>query len=82
MEKEINLEYRKLVVSILKASTKIAVDHRKGPANFVRIPHSLLEMFSDREIAGIPVYTDAELEGSILVGRIDGDFIAEEKITI
>jgi hypothetical protein len=82
MEKEINIEYRKLVVSILKASTKIAVDHRKGPANFVRVPHYLLEMFNDREIAGIPVYSDIELENLIIVGRIDNDFIAEEKITI
>jgi hypothetical protein len=82
MEKEINIEYRKLVASILKTATKIAIDHRKGPANFVRVPHSLLEMFPDREIAGIPVYLDSDLENSIIVGRIDSDFIAEEKITI
>ena len=82
MEKEINIEYRKLVSSILKTSTKIAMDHRRGPANFVRVPHSLLEMFPSREIAGIPVYDDIDLKGSIIVGRIDNDFITEEKITL
>jgi hypothetical protein len=82
MEKEINIEYRKLVTSILKTSTKIAMEHKRGPANFVRVPHSLLEMFPGREIAGIPVYDDIDLEGSIIVGRIDNDFITEEKITL
>jgi hypothetical protein len=82
MEKEINIEYRKLVSSILKTSTKIAMDHRRGPANFVRVPHSLLEMFPSREIAGIPVYDDIDLKDSIIVGRIDSDFITEEKITL
>ncbi len=79
---EINVEHRILVSSILKSSLKIAMDHKKGPANFVRVPTSLLEMFPNREVAGIPVYDDTELKGSVIVGRLDNDFIAEEIITI
>lgn len=82
MEKEINIEYRKIVTAILKANLKIAKDHKKGPANFVRVPYSLLDMFPTREIAGIPVHDDSDLHDSIIVGRIDANFIAEEKITI
>lgn len=79
---ENQIDYRKIVTAIMKANLKIAVDHKKGPANFVRVPISLLALFPDREIAGIPVHDDSDLHGTIIVGRIDNDFIAEEKITI
>jgi hypothetical protein len=77
-----NIDHRKLVANIMKASLKIATEHRRGPANFVRIPHNMLEKFPTREITGINIHEDIDLVGEIIVGRIDNDFIAEEKITI
>jgi hypothetical protein len=80
---DIDLEYRKLVVKILRASTKIAIDHQKGPANFVRVPDTIIDKFPGNEIAGIPVYSDIELNETIIVGRIDQTgFITEETINI
>lgn len=77
-----NIDYRKIVAQILKASLKIAIEHRRGPANFIRIPNYMLENFPTKEVAGINIHDDIDLTGAIIVGRIDNDFIAEEKITI
>jgi len=83
MEKTVDTEYRKLVVLILKASTQIAVKHRRGPANFVRVPDSMIDKFSGREIAGIPVHGDIELQNTIIVGRFEeSGFLVEETINI
>jgi hypothetical protein len=76
-------DYRKMISMILRASTKIAMDYQKGPANFVRVPDSIIHAFPGNEIAGIPVYSDVELNETIIVGRIDQTgFIAEETINI
>ena len=80
---DIDLEYRKLVVKILKASTKIAIDHHRGPANFVRVPDNLIEKFPEYEIAGIQVHGDVTLNEKVIVGRIeDSGFLAEEIINL
>lgn len=83
MEKTVDTEYRKLVALILKASTQIAVKHRRGPANFVRVPDSMIEKFPGREIAGMSVHGDVELQSSVVVGRLEeSGFLAEETINI
>ena len=80
---DIDLGYRKLVAKILGASTKIAIDHKRGPANFVRVPDNLIEKFPGYEIAGIQVHGDLTLNEKIIVGRIDDSgFLAEEIINL
>ena len=74
-------QYRILISKILRASTKIAIDHKRGAANFVRVPSDLRSTFPG-EIAGISVHEDIGLTGKIIVGRIDADFIAEETINL
>jgi hypothetical protein len=59
------------------------MDHRRGPANFVRVPDSMVEKFPGREIAGIPVHGDVELQSSIIVGRLEeSGFLVEETINM
>jgi hypothetical protein len=79
----IDLEYRNLVAKILRASTKIAIDHQRGPANFVRVPDTIIDKFPGYEIAGIQVHGDLTLNESVIVGRIDDSgFIVEEIINL
>jgi hypothetical protein len=47
------------------------------------VPDTIIDKFPGNEIAGIPVYSDIELNETIIVGRIDQTgFITEETINI
>jgi hypothetical protein len=79
----IDTNYRKMVAKILKASTKIAIDHKRGPANFIRVPDNMIEKFPGYNVAGITVHPDITLTETLIVGRLDDSgFIAEETINL
>ena len=73
---------RKLTSLILKASTKLSIDYKRGGANYVRVPNYIIESFPDRTILGITIYDDMDLIDTVIVGIAVNDFEVHETIKI